>query len=325
MVELLVATTVTLLLVVVLVQVFNGASGSWRRSEAQVDAYREARGALQLMARDLSATLQASYAQAGGGADSTSAVATGPAMPTLVLQHYNNTTPDANGPINEEVYCLTNIHNSGASTLCAVGYYCAWMADDTMFPVAGATDQRPRAFALMRQSLNSDGTFQRMQTGSNPRIFLDLFARATSPVGSTSNPPVAVSTQIAAYIWDLRFRIDTNLSENVASGGVADGNYPSAPLDHTNTHHYGGDVGSQPYPSRLPPYVEIRFKALSNSAGRRLEGVGSGVSQSTWRDSDAGFVSQGVYKQMIQPNYQQFVLRVPLLNATPLPTPTPVS
>ena len=88
LIELLVATSVTILLVVVLVQVFNGASGTWRHSEAQVDAYREARGALQLMARDLSATLQASYAQAGGGADAASIVTTGPAMPTLVLQHY---------------------------------------------------------------------------------------------------------------------------------------------------------------------------------------------------------------------------------------------
>ncbi len=316
LVELLVATTVTLLLVVVLVQVFNGASNAWRHSETQVDAYREARGALQLMARDLSATLQASYAQAGGGADPASVTTNGPAMPTLVLEHYSKyetvQTPGTS-PINEEVYCLTNIHNGGASSLCAVGYFCQWMP----YIPGGPVGQSPKAFALMRQSLNSDGTFLRMKAAANnPRLtFLDLYRRDLTGAGSVLTPPVAEVTQVAAYIWDLRFRIDTDLNDsaNNPNGAVADGNNP-APKDHSSTlRFYGGDAASQPYPPRLPPYVEIRFKALSNIAGRRLEGITNVDDASMWSDTN-----NTLYKQIIQPNFQQFVLRVPLINATPL-------
>ena len=313
------ATTVTLLLVVVLVQVFNGAAGSWRHSEAQVDAYREARGALQLMAHDLSATLQASYAQDGGN-DLAMATNTKPAMPTLALQHYSS--PDTSGPTNEEVYCLTNITNHGASSLCAVGYFCQWMADDSTFPVTGTSDQRPRAYALMRQSLDSNGTYQRIQAAAShtPLTFLDLYSRNTTSVASNASPPLAVATQVAAYVWDLRFRIDTDLNDS-ANGGVTDGNATQAAPDHSTNpiRYYNCDAGPS-YPSRLPPYVEIRFKALSSIAGRRLEGNGA-ITSATWADTATGFSPAGPYQQIIQPNYQQFVLRVPLINATPLPTP----
>ena len=44
LVELLVGMVVGSLLVVILFQVFNVASAAWQRGEAQLDAYREARG-----------------------------------------------------------------------------------------------------------------------------------------------------------------------------------------------------------------------------------------------------------------------------------------
>ncbi len=299
-IELLVAMTVTMLLVVALMQVFNATASTWQHGEAQVDAYREARGALQFMARDLSATLQASYTQTSN----TSATAFKPALPTLVLQRSPNTVPDPTGPNNEEIYCLTNIPNSGASTLCAVGYYCQWMPDYLPLSRDGV-DRRPQAYALMRQFADSNATFLRIQTatknGNVPLKFDDLFTRPTSPV------------QLAAYIWDLRFRIDTDLNDS-APPGVPDGNDPS-PTDHGNVLRYRADGGS--YPPRLPPYVEIRFKALSDTAGRRLEGPGTGVTKATWKDTDPGFVPSAPYRTIIKPNAQQFVLRVPLINATP--------
>lgn len=313
LVELLTATAVTLLLVVVLVRVFNGASGTWRHSEAQVDAYREARGALQLMARDLSATLAASYAQAGGGADPANA---NPAMPTLAFRRYSSNTTPAGEPVNEEVYCLTNIPNHGASSLCAVGYFCQWMADNDMFPAGVGADQRPRAYALMRQSLDSNGTFKRMQAAaSNPPLdFLKLYERNLSSAPSSASPPVAVATPLAAYVWDVRFRIDTDLDDSV----IRDASDPSsqAAADHSSPVRYYYGASGQNHPPRLPPYVEIRFKALSSLAGRRLEGASAGVTQSTWSNTDSS-----LYKQIIQPNYQQFVLRVPLLNGTQPPAP----
>ena len=291
--------TETMLLVVALMQVFNATASTWQHGEAQVDAYREARGALQFMARDLSATLQASYAQTSN----TSATTFKPSLPTLALQRYTGTAPDPDGPNNEEVYCLTNIPNSGASTLCAVGYFCQWMPD-----ILPRINNCPQAYALMRQFSDSNTTFLHIQTatqaGHSPLTFYDLFTRTTSPV------------QLAAYIWDLRFRIDTDLNDQTAPDGNA--GTPPGPVDHSSPPRiYRGDDPTKPYPPRLPAYVEIRFKALSDIAGRRLEGTGTGVTKATWKDTDAGFVPSVPYRTIIKPNAQQFVLRVPLINATP--------
>ena len=320
LVEILVTMTVTVLLVFVLLKIFNDVSNTWRRSEVQVDAFREARGALQFMARDLSATLQASYVRTDGTATGATAKVL---TPTLVLQHSPDIkpAPDPTGPVNEEVYCLTNVPNAGSSSLCAIGYFCQWMPDFVPKSSDGQ-DRVPRAFALMRQSLDSNQTFLRIKSanvGSSPLSFENLF----SQVG----PPAATITQIAAYVWDLRFRIDTDLNDTT----TPDGNAADAPKDHSpNSPAYpGGPVGPfyyagnpiQPYPPRLPAYVEIRFRALSDLAARRLEG-NTGVTPSTWNDGPSA-TPQTPYTQIIKPNYQQFVLRVQLINANPLPTPTP--
>ena len=305
LVELLVAMAITLILVTALMQVFTATTKTWQQSEARMDAYREARGALQIMARDLSATLQTSYHQPPAS--------TGPLMPTLVLQRSPSTTPDPAGPGNEEVYCLTNIPNSGASFLCAVGFFCQWMPDQVTGNAAG---RAPRAYALMRQSLDSTGTFQRLKaatagqsasgTAAMPLSFDDLFGRTVK-----AGAPAPTITQLSAYIWDLRFRIDTDLNEQT----FPDGDASDAPLDHsTPPRFYGGDP-TKSYPPNLPAYVEIRFKALSEIAARRLEG-NTAVTQATWKDTGT---TSALYQSLILPGAQQFVLRVPLLSGTPPP------
>ncbi len=295
--------TVTLILVVALMQVFKATASTWQHGEAQVDAYREARAALQFMARDLSATLQASYTQTNSTPGSTPPP---PVMPTLALQHASASYNANGGPSNEEVFCLTNIPNSGASTLCAVGYYCQWMPD--ALPAGDSRLQRcPQAYALMRQSLDSNGTFLRIKAAKvSPLTFDDLFSLTATPVPSV--------TQLAAYIWDLRFRIDTDLNEQT----YADGNATKVPKDHSGHYYQGAAQGATTtYPPTLPAYIEIRFKALSDIAGRRLEGASTGVGRSTWNDTGADSSTSGLYSSIIQPNAQQFVLRVPLINATP--------
>lgn len=305
LVELLVAMATTLILVIGLIQVFSATTKTWQQSEARMDAYREARGALQIMARDLSATLRTSY-------DQQLATGTGPLMPTLVLQRSPSTTPDPTGPGNEEAYCLTNIPNSGTSFLCAVGFFCQWMPDQA---TGSAARRAPRAFALMRQSLDSTGTFQRLKAASAiqptppaaavPLGFDDLFGRT-----GTGSVPAPTITQLSAYIWDLRFRIDTDLNEQT----FPDGNASDAPLDHSTPTKlpYSGDP-ARPYPPFLPAYVEIRFKALSETAARRLEG-NTAVTRETWKDTG---ITSALYQNLILPGAQQFVLRVPLLSGTP--------
>ena len=335
--------TVSLLLIVVLLRVFSAATTSWQRGEAQVDAFREARGALQLMARDLSTTLSPVVTKLDG-----TTTAANPLLPTLVLARNTGGTPPADGgagPLNEEVYCLTNIINSStpatpttdrpnpvqtmASETCAVGYYCQWMP--AIAAAGAASDRAPQAFALMRQFLNSDGVSARLQASAGnttPLRFADLFSRASLLPGATAptNPPVASSTQLAAYIWDLKFRIGTTLT--AADGESAD----TPPYDHLASATGGSalppprvyDGVSQPYPSTLPAYVEIRFKALSTGAGRRLEG-NRNVQAADWNTTDPANPTvprlTDAYKKYILPEARQFVLRVPLINSNPLPYP----
>ena len=312
--------TVTLLLVVALMHIFTATANTWQHGEAQVDAYREARGALQIMERDLSATIQAASIPVptptpGAGGASTSTL--GPVLPVLELQHYS--TADTSGPVNEEVYCLTNLPASGSSSLSAVGYYLQWMPDLNTNTSAAA--RAPRAYALMRESIDSDSTFLRFQratqaAGNNvtPLSFMEVYGRtsADNPIG------VVHVDQLAAYVWDLRFRIDTDLNETTYPDGDAMG----VPKDHSGNLYYQGDGQSSPYPAYLPAYVEVRFRALSATAGRRLEG-NQGVTQQTWNDTAGNTPANlPLYQSVIQPNAQQFILRVPLLNATPQATPS---
>ena len=324
-----VAMTVSLLLIVVLLRVFTAATTSWQRGEAQADAYREARGALQIMARDLSTTVQPLVTGLDGAP-------LAPTLPTLVLSRYTDGNSKAGGrPFNEEVYCLSNIINNPAppgltnkdqgmnSELCSVGFFCQWMPD---IASDAAKPRTPRAFALMRQFLDSRGVSKRLQSnqGANtPLRFDQLYARESLVPGSSVPQELrpATSTQLAAYIWDLKFRIDTTLiateDGEAAASDQGDSSKSATPYDHTLPKPRIYDGRNIPYPSVLPTYVEIRFKALSTGAGRRLEG-NNGVSEVDWQPLKAEEKPTSTYKQIILPNARQFVLRVPLLSSNPL-------
>lgn len=318
LIEMLVGMTVGILLVVILFQIFNVASAAWQRSENQIDAYREARAALQLMTRDFSSVV----AQFPVNPAALTAVpAQGGAAPTLVLDKYPVPDParddlDLN---NEEAYFLTTVSNTGSSSLCAVGYFCQWLPD--IPPGSDPQGLRtPRSYALFRQFLGSGkhavagvatqaGLYDLLKLATNiPIGFMDLFVRSrpNAESGLTNSTLVrATAVEMAAYVWDLQFRIDTNLK---AARGAA-----QPPDDHGDlpaggvTRQYTSRDGMQ-HPLRLPPYVEIRFKALGSGGVRRLEGNNS-VNRSTWWNANSPF-----YTRTIQPSLQQFVARVPLQN-----------
>ena len=323
-----------------MLQLFSAATTTWQRGEAQIDAFREARGALQLMARDLGTTIQLSLVQANG-----TITTANPLLPTLVLNRYPSpSTLGGDGTssadsMNEEVYALTQTIDQPTPSpvpppspapqrppgLCAVGYFCQWMPDLTATPEARR--RAPSAFALMRQYLNGDGTSARIQAavrnnGPQTRLsFLQLFERTSLVPGSVpgTNPPTANATLLASYVWDLKFRIDTNTA---VSG---DGESPVSATDHSDfpTPTPPGtpaparlyDGVSPPYPGSLPAYLEIRFKAMSNNASRRLGGVIA--DRADWITPLPGKTGTPFYTKYVLSNAQQFVLRVPLINSNP--------
>jgi type II secretory pathway pseudopilin PulG len=118
--ELLIAIAITLLLVTILFRVFTAAASQWQAADQRIDAFRDARAAMQLMARDL------------GRAD----VHGSPQMLTLA---------DPSADFAKEAYAVTPISNNGKSELCTVGYYLSY-------------DAVTHAYSLKRLFKNSDLT-----------------------------------------------------------------------------------------------------------------------------------------------------------------------
>lgn len=126
--ELLIAISITLIIILVLFQVFAATANQWQSSDQRIDTFRDARAALQIMTRDLS------RADVNGNT----------AMLTL---------SNSNGTFATEAYAITPIPNSGKSDLCAVGYYCAF-------------DLTTKAFSLRRLFKDSNATYTSLATAS---------------------------------------------------------------------------------------------------------------------------------------------------------------
>jgi prepilin-type N-terminal cleavage/methylation domain-containing protein len=224
--EMLIAVSITLIIVVLLSRIFGAAASQWQAADQRMDAFRDARAALQLMNRDLGR-----------------AITNGdPQMLTL-----SNLT----GSWYNEAYAVAPMSNSGKSSLCAVGYYLNW-------------DGNTKTYTLKRMFKDSDATNGLLQ-GSSPNF------------GSLYSHAAANDEDLVSYAWDLRF-----------SPG-----FQGDPLNPPNG------------PSTQWHWIEIRFKAMSAQAARKLKNLP--IDQNTWKNP-----GDTNYKNLILPNEQQFVTRVNL-------------
>ena len=232
LVELLVAITITVVIMAVLFQVFAAAAVQWQTSDQRIDAFRDARAVLQIMARDLS------RADINGAAK------------MLQLQDFYTVSPDPQ--FAKEAYAITPIPNPGKSSLCAVGYYCAY-------------DGTTHAYSLKRVFKDSDSVFTSLAVAAPD---YDTIYKKDTP------QPDEIA---AGYIWDLQFR--PGIGNNF--------------------------VDAQAVPSTQWSWLEIRFKAMSPAAGRKIRTTA--IDTSTWFDS-----TSSLYKTFILPYEQQFISRVTL-------------
>lgn len=268
LVEMIVALAVTSVLTVLMLRMFTDSSTIWKREDERLDTFREARAALQLMARELGAV---------NPVPEVNPVAGGPEQfPALALR-YHSATPEAEKttPGNQEIYALAALPNRGKSDLCAIGYFCEWVA-------------AKNCYVLRRQFVDSDETFTRLQRVLKaaapmpyPASFAALYDR-TAPLsgGTAAVDPVQ---DVATYVWDLQFTLPA----------------PSATALPPKW------LEQKIYARELPQWVEIRFKALGSNAARKLEG--QTFSRTDW------FATTAVpYQRFILPGEQQFVTRVKL-------------
>jgi prepilin-type N-terminal cleavage/methylation domain-containing protein len=184
--ELLVSMTILSLLLVLLLSMVNGATKLWKTNENRVDAYREARAAVNVIARDLSSL-----------------------QPSTNLTFFNTqedkspVTPVSIKGMDGRLIFLTALplvsqgdDKSGAankSDLCTVGYFLAF--DKTSIAASG-TGGTP-SYNLYRYFRGSNDTYKAIEKGD----LLNGVEIETSPTSSTSELLAKNITgfEVAAY------------------------------------------------------------------------------------------------------------------------------
>ena len=181
--ELLVAVSVLSILLVILLNIVQGATSLWRTSENKVEAYREARAALQVMSSDLRNIL--------------------PSTNFAFFRTNLTNTPNLGFlttlPISSQ-------NPASLSDVCTVGYFLAY---SNKSPVAGATGRQ--SYNLYRYFVESNETFANLITDAAAVLDFDsefppeILARnvvsfnATYSVTNSSGNFTTWTTQNATY------------------------------------------------------------------------------------------------------------------------------
>jgi hypothetical protein len=128
--ELLIATGITVLIVVMLGWMLGSLMSSATHTTQRVDAFRDARAALQMMERDLSNLIRTQWTP---DPFSSPTPTPGTAQPLTVPTAYfalDNTLYADPAAGNQQLYALVAAKTTASSgDVCAVGYYCRWDTD----------------------------------------------------------------------------------------------------------------------------------------------------------------------------------------------------
>jgi len=262
LVELLVATGITVAIVLMLGLMLSSLMSTASRATQRVDAFRDARAALQVMERDLSNLVRTQWnpdpftnpppAPCAASAISTTPVTLPAAY--FALDNLYSADPAAG---NQQLYALVAEKTPASSgDLCAVGYYCAW-------------DTQLHAYSLRRFFRDSTATFAVMQGAGSYAADSVLYMPGPSD-------PV-----LAAYVWNFKVTMyDAN--------GTVITTYPCVCDQAAAT------------PIMPPAALEISFNAMSPQAARTVMSVTAGMTDSAaaayWINMDANLVKPHAYQ-----------------------------
>jgi type II secretory pathway pseudopilin PulG len=273
LVELLIATGITVAMVLMLGLMLGSLMSSASHATERVDAFRDARAALQVMERDLRNLVRTQWNPDPFASPAPCPTATpSTAQPVTLLAAYfvlkdiYTADPATAGNHNQQLYALAAAKTTASSgDVCAVGYYCRW-------------DDQLHAYSLRRFFRNSAATFAVMQ------------AAGSYAADSVLYVPGASDAIMAAYVWNFKVTMYD------ACGAVI------------NTYPYICDplaTTPNPRPIRPPAAIEISFNAMSPQAARTVMSVSS--SPNDWMDT----TTQN-YQRLIAPHTYQFRSRINL-------------
>jgi GxxExxY protein len=147
--ELLVAIAVLCILLVILLDIVQGATNLWRTSENKVEAYREARAALQIISSDLRHALASTN--------------------TNFFRRDISSYPNSTNVAFLATLPLSSQETNSLSDICTVGYFLAY---DNKSPVSGITGRH--SYNLYRYFVESNETFAKLSDSSGPADVLDF-------------------------------------------------------------------------------------------------------------------------------------------------------
>ena len=236
LVELLIATGITVLIVVMLGWMLGSLMSSASHTIERVDAFRDARAALQMIERDLRNLVRTQWSPdpftgpsfGPCGAATTSTRVTLPAAYFVLKDIYLDPATTANH--NQQLYTLVSAKTTGSSgDVCAVGYYCQW-------------DSGLHAYSLRRffQNINVQQALQGLTYAADSALYT----------------PSASDAVLAAYVWNLQIAV-----------------YDTAGNRYT-TYPCVCDQGAVT-PTWPPAALEISFNAMSPQAARTVMSVSS--------------------------------------------------
>jgi type II secretory pathway pseudopilin PulG len=292
LIEVLIAATITVVIVLMLGGMFLSLTNTSMRASQRIDAFRDARAALQIMERDMANLVQLPSTSPTPTPTPSTSPTPPPPLRSAAYFALDNVWQDPNDPysantgsLNRQMFALiarSSLTSSSSTSptptptptsgdLCAIGYYCRW---DT------------NHYVLCRYFRDSATTFAAIQSLVGTYI----------PV-TTLYTPSSSDEVLAAYIWNF------NVTLYDGSGNVISAYDPTT----------GTLTGIYPYicdPSAittkpLPAAVEISFNTMSPEAARTVMSVSS--SPNDWMNT-----TTTNYQRLILPHMYQFRTRINL-------------
>lgn len=237
-VELLVATAITALIVVLLGTMFGSLTNTTSRANHRTDAFRDARAALQMMERDLSGLVRTQWDVKPNPIPPVPI--TRPAAYLALKSLYSDPATLNPATDNQQIYALIAAKNTGPGDVCSVGYYCRW-------------DTTRNSYSLHRFFRDSATTYTTIAASTTYASEMSLY----TPDAPGTLPASMKDEVLASYVWSLR------ITPYDSAGAVLATPYPYVCDSSATTN------------DPLPAAIEISFKAMSPEAARTVLSVSS--------------------------------------------------
>jgi type II secretory pathway pseudopilin PulG len=267
--ELLIATGITVVIVVLLGTMLGSLLNTASHTSQRVDAFRDARAALQIMERDLSNLVRTQWNPDPFSSPTPSTSPqpmTRPAAYFAATNLYSDPYPTGTPP-NGQIFALISKNSASSATptpsagdVCAVGYYCRWDGNH---------------YTLRRFFNNSTATFNVMTSTAS-------YASASPSPSPALYSPSVNDEVLATDVWNLNIIMYSSAGTQIAYPYICD---PSATT-----------------PNPLPAAIEISFNVMSPQAARTVMSVSSNPAD--WMSMNVNLVKPHAYQFRTRINLQ---------------------